>query len=143
MTNMQQKINDLYFKNDCCGISRTLEECLLNLEKVDNFIDAMQGNPFWGADMPENLGINNANLAIYHKLGVIKPTGVKKDVMINLYDDVYKKVVAQQWEIVSNPRESRYYQKLIYQVKDFMLALEARINYSQNVLDFLKQNTNS
>ena len=54
------------------------------------------GKPFYAAD----LGLNGGTIAAMEYYNYIRRTGNTKEYMVNLYDDVYKKVLVYEWTLV-------------------------------------------
>ena len=54
------------------------------------------GKPFYAAD----LGLNGGTIAAMACYNYIRRTGNTKEYMVNLYDDVYKKVSVYEWKLV-------------------------------------------
>ena len=54
------------------------------------------GKPFYAAD----LELNGGTIAAMACYNYIRRTGNTKEYMVNLYDDVYKKVSVYEWELV-------------------------------------------
>lgn len=84
------------------------------------------GKPFYAAD----LGLNGGTIAAMAYYNYIRRTGNTKEYMVNLYDDVYKKVSVHEWKLVVskdthyNDWRKNQIEREYYKAKAFVNAFE-------------------